>query len=145
MIVKYPFAVPLVFIWIGFLCAISFMEAWLKFRAPGITVPLGLGIGKIVFTALNKVELVLAIAIGLVIVTAKTPAWSKMNLLFALPLCLLILQKIWLLPSLNARAELAIQGVPQAPSWLHFYFVTCEILKLAGLTTFGISLFVKPT
>jgi len=43
------------FLWIGFVAAISFMEAWIKFQAPGITVPLGLGIGKIVFAALNKV------------------------------------------------------------------------------------------
>ena len=32
--VKYPLAVVAVFLWIGFVCAISFMEAWLKFQAP---------------------------------------------------------------------------------------------------------------
>lgn len=37
--------------------AISFLEAPLKFRAPGITVPLGLGIGRLVFQAFNAVEL----------------------------------------------------------------------------------------
>ena len=36
-------AVP--FIWFGMALAISFLETPLKFRAPGITVPLGLGIG----------------------------------------------------------------------------------------------------
>lgn len=35
---KYPLALSAVFLWISFVCAISFMEAWLKFRAPGITV-----------------------------------------------------------------------------------------------------------
>jgi len=47
--VKMPVAAICTFVWIGFVCAISFMEAWLKFRAPGITVPLGLGIGRLVF------------------------------------------------------------------------------------------------
>ncbi len=52
-----------VFMWMGFICAISFMEAWLKFRAPGVTVPIGLGIGKLVFGALNRVEWVFALVI----------------------------------------------------------------------------------
>jgi uncharacterized membrane protein (DUF485 family) len=60
-VVKMPIALICTFLWIGFVCAISFMEAWLKFRAPGITVPLGLGIGRLIFNALNKVELVFAL------------------------------------------------------------------------------------
>ena len=52
-----------VFLWIGFVGAISFMEAWLKFQVPTLTLSVGLGIGKLVFNALNKVELVLAIII----------------------------------------------------------------------------------
>ena len=51
-------AVP--FIWLGMVLAISFLETPLKFRAPGITVPLGLGIGRLVFRALAVVELALA-------------------------------------------------------------------------------------
>ena len=46
---KYPLALAGVFLWIGFVSAISFMEAWLKFRAPGVTLTLGLGIGRLVF------------------------------------------------------------------------------------------------
>ena len=49
-----------VFLWSGF-CAISFMESWLKFRAPGVSLPIGLGIGKLVFNALNKMEWVFAV------------------------------------------------------------------------------------
>lgn len=60
MIVQRPIVIIVTFLWIGFVCAISFMEAWLKFQAPGITVPLGLGIGRLVFNALNTVEWVFA-------------------------------------------------------------------------------------
>jgi hypothetical protein len=42
-------AVP--FLWLGMVLAISFLEAPLKFRAPGITLALGLGIGRLVFRA----------------------------------------------------------------------------------------------
>ena len=52
-------AIP--FIWFGFISAIWFLETLLKFKAPNITLPLGLGIGRIVFSALNKVEIVLAV------------------------------------------------------------------------------------
>jgi hypothetical protein len=44
-------AVAGVFIWLGMVLAISFMETPLKFRAPRITLQLGLGIGRLVFTA----------------------------------------------------------------------------------------------
>jgi len=57
------FALMCIFLWAGFVCAISFMEAWLKFRAPGVTLPIGLGIGKLIFAALNKVEWVFGIVI----------------------------------------------------------------------------------
>jgi hypothetical protein len=37
------------FVWLGTVLAISFLETPLKFRAPGITVPFGLGTGRLVF------------------------------------------------------------------------------------------------
>jgi len=60
---KTPLALASLFLWVGFVGAISFLESWLKFQAPGITIPLGLGIGRLVFGALNKVEWVFAILI----------------------------------------------------------------------------------
>ena len=60
-------AVAAIFVWLGMVFAISFLEAPLKFRAPGITIPLGLGIGRLVFRALNICEVVLA-AVALVAV-----------------------------------------------------------------------------
>ena len=53
-------AVALTFVWLGMVLAISFLEAPLKFRAPDVTIRIGLGIGRLVFTALNAVETVLA-------------------------------------------------------------------------------------
>lgn len=53
-------AVAVAFVWLGMVLAISFLEAPLKFTAPGVTLPTGLGIGRRVFRALNACELVLA-------------------------------------------------------------------------------------
>ena len=46
-------AIAAVFIWLGMVLAISFLEAPLKFRAPGITIPLGLGIGRLAVVGLG--------------------------------------------------------------------------------------------
>ncbi|GAB3574573.1 hypothetical protein GCM10027445_35650 [Amycolatopsis endophytica] len=54
-------AAGLTCLWLGMVLGISFLEAPLKFRAPGVTVPTGPGIGRIVFRALNRAEVVLAV------------------------------------------------------------------------------------
>ena len=109
-VVKMPIALICTFLWIGFVCAISFMEAWLKFRAPGISVPLGLGIGRLVFNALNKVELVFALIVIINIFYNTSEILKWQNLFFAFPVILLLIQTFLLLPALDVRAELHIQG-----------------------------------
>lgn len=141
--VEQPVAVICTFIWIGFICAISFLEAWMKFKAPGVTIPIGLGIGKLVFNALNKIELVFAIAILASIYTKPAIIEIKTKIPFITTVLILLTQTIWLLPALDLRAEMHInlQNVP--PSNLHYYYVIAEILKVGGLFLFGIKLFKK--
>lgn len=144
-VVKMPIALICTFLWIGFVCAISFMEAWLKFRAPGITVPLGLGIGRLVFNALNKVELLFAFVIILNIFLNNSDILKWHTIVFAVPIVILTIQTFWLLPALDARAELHIQGQVVPPSNLHFYYVGMEAVKVIGLTIFGLTLFKNTT
>jgi len=137
--VKHPISLSSALLWVGFVCAISFLEAWLKFRAPGITVPLGLGIGRLVFDALNKVEWVFAIAIAFELITSKIKTKQRVNLLYVVPLLLLLVQTIWLLPALDVRAELHIQGQHVPSSSLHFYYVGMELIKVVCLLSFALS------
>src|SRR5664279_2776675 len=83
--------------------AISFLETPLKFRAPGITVPLGLGIGRLVFRALNTVEVVLAAALitALLTVTPGAAGWT----LLVVTVALLATQAVLLRPRLDRRAQ----------------------------------------
>ncbi|MEP2771448.1 MAG: hypothetical protein ABJH05_04835 [Fulvivirga sp.] len=134
-------SIALTFLWIGFVCAISFMEAWLKFQAPEVTLSIGLGIGRLVFQTLNKIEWVFAIGIIITLIACKTPPWSKMNVGFYVGLVVLLLQTAWLLPQLDDRARQVISGVAVAHSNAHFYYIGLEILKVLGLITFGINLF----
>lgn len=140
--VKQPVTVAAVFLWIGFVCAISFMEAWIKFQAPGITLPLGLGIGRLVFEALNKVEWVFALAILVNMFFVKRAETRKL-ILTTIPILILLVQTAWLLPVLDSRAQQVIdQGVLTSGS-IHFYYVGLEFIKVAVLLILGISLFKK--
>jgi uncharacterized membrane protein (DUF485 family) len=141
--VKYPLALIATFIWIGFVCAISFMEAWLKFRAPGINIQLGLGIGRIIFAALNKVEWVLAIAIIMNYLMAERQDFQWSYTFYIIPLLILGFQTAYLLPALDARAEMIIRGLPVEPSSLHFIYVGIEVLKVMSLIIFGLKLFKR--
>ncbi|HNE50286.1 MAG TPA: hypothetical protein PKM51_08570 [Chitinophagales bacterium] len=135
------------FLWIGFVGAISFMESWLKFLAPGITIPLALGIGRLVFGALNKVEWVFAIIIGVRLYQNKKIIFQRTNICYIIPFILLILQTLWLLPALDARAELQIKGLNAPASYAHYIYAGMEGVKIICLFVFGISQFenINPT
>ena len=130
-------AIP--FAWLGMLGAISFLEAPLKFRAPNITRELALGIGKLVFRALNRVELVLA-AVMLICMIATRLSTRNIQLLFGATATILIVQTVWLLPSLSARATAVIAGEEVPNSRLHLVFVVCETVKILLLAVVGVML-----
>lgn len=139
----YFLAIGGIFLWTGFVCAISFMEAWLKFRAPGITRPLGLGIGRLVFSALNKVEWFFALILLISYFLLEQKMALTGSICFFMPLFLLILQTSWLLPALDARAELHIKGAIVPRSNLHFYYVAFELAKVMFLIWSGTILFTQ--
>jgi len=135
-------ALPSVFLWIGFVCAISFMEAWLKFRAPGVTLPLGLGIGSTVFKALNKVEWVFAVLMVVDLFLLHRGAGINLpRILLLVAILILIIQTLWLLPALDARIPLYQQGIEPPSSPLHLYYVGIEVVKVICLIITAIHLF----
>jgi hypothetical protein len=125
-----------VFLWIGFVSAISFLEAWLKFTASGITLADGLAIGQIVFNALNNVELLLAflIAVSCVHESLKT----FLDPFVWIPWMLLLVQTCYLLPELSQRIDIYLQGGTPGPSHLHQVYVVFEVFKVALLLIYGI-------
>lgn len=131
------------FLWIGFVGSISFMEAWLKFQAPGVTLEMGLSIGRIVFNALNSVEWILATIALLSLFFSKELGNRFRNSFLFISVAIIVAQTFWLLPALDIRATLRIQGEAVASSPLHFYYVAAEAIKIICLFTFGILLFNK--
>lgn len=144
-IVIYSSILVSTFVWIGFVCAISFMEAWLKFRAPNVSLSTGLSIGKLIFSALNKVEWILGgISITAAFLDNHSPKLVKSPFL-VIPILILVLQTFWLLPSLNERADIIIHGLNTLPSSVHFYYLILEFAKIFLLFMLGTSVVYRLT
>ncbi len=124
-------------LWLGFVLSISFMEAWLKFQAEGVTQGIGLSIGKLVFGALNKVEIFFLI---LLLISSFKRYWHlpKKTLRYILIglVIIVVLQTFHLLPILDQRADMIIRGEQPSPSYFHFYYVVLEICKVFMLSLF---------
>ncbi|MCC2547798.1 hypothetical protein LJY25_15205 [Hymenobacter sp. BT175] len=137
------------FVWAGMVAGISFLEAPLKFTAPHITVALGVGIGRIVFHALNKVE------IGLCALAIISAGYLRVPRRVALGLGLLglilLLQTFWLLPALDVRAEALLSGNAPPPNYQHLLYIVADALKLllllgtATLAYFALTPYAEPT
>ncbi len=125
------------FIWCGLLLGISFMEAPLKFQAPNITLELGLGIGQLVFGALNKMELVLAVLIGGSLWAVKPS--SRINLIYGIIITILLAQTFVLLPFLSERIVMIQSGQTPPDSPMHLYYIIAEVVKLVLLMFGGVS------
>lgn len=131
---KYILCFCIIF-WAGLICGISFLEAPLKFQAPGITIPLGLAIGQLVFQALNKIEVAL-LAVTLVC-SYKTDLKNLKGLILIFIIILLLADTFWLLPLLDDRAKLVLRGKPISESYHHILYIIIESFKLLSLMTLG--------
>ncbi|GIG00496.1 hypothetical protein [Catellatospora citrea] len=132
-------AVP--FVWFGMVAAISLLEAPLKFRAPGVTTALGLGIGRLVFQALNIAEFVLLVVLTAAVlgVAIGRWRWAVTGGLWAL----LLTQALVLRPLLDQRAQLIIDGGRPPESALHLAYIALEGIKLIALPVLGIGLLLR--
>ncbi|WP_425862509.1 hypothetical protein [Arthrobacter sp. TWP1-1] len=138
------------FIWFGMIVAISFIETPLKFRAPGMTHALGVGIGRLVFKALNLVEAALAVVM--------VGAWTQRQDLVGVTagvltfLCILalLLQMVVLRPAMAKRtkalAATALQEPGSAPvkgktgTLTHLAYIGSEAFKVVALPIMGIQI-----
>lgn len=127
------------FLWLGMVLAISFIEAPLKFRAPGVTIPIGLGIGRLVFRALNVAETVLAVLL-LVLVFGGVPPVAVTTIAVACVL-VLVVQLAFIRPGLNRRSDRVLAAPDDAPpprSRAHLVYIAAELVKVLALVALGI-------
>jgi hypothetical protein len=128
-------------LWLGMVLAISFLEAPLKFRAPGVTIPVGLGIGRLVFRALNLVEAVLAAVVVAAVAVGGPP--PVVVVLTAVVAVLLAVQLGVVRPRLNRRSDRVLAGEELPRSRGHVYYVVLETAKVVALLALGVSVLAR--
>ena len=129
-------AVAAIFVWLGMVLAISFLEAPLKFRAPGITIALGLGIGRLVFRALNACEVVLAVGVAVALAAGRCPP-------HAVPLLALTAVDLVGCIGLRVVMDRRVLGGQLSEAMprnnLHFGYIGLEVVKVGLLIALGVT------
>jgi hypothetical protein len=124
------------FTWLGMVLAISFLEAPLKFQAPGITVPLGVGIGRLVFRALNISEGVLAVVLLVSVLLRPDPAIGLVVGLWVV----LAAGALLLRPRMDRRVLAGRTASAMPRHSLHRWYILLELIKVVLLVLLGIRL-----
>jgi hypothetical protein len=134
----HPSTIASLFVWLGMVLAISFVEAPLKFRAPGVTLKVGLGIGRLVFRALNVFEYVFAVVVAFALFTHETPA--ALNIAMFVAVGALLTQTIVVRPLLSRRTSAVLEGEEGQRSRAHLAYVALELVKVIALVWTGVLL-----
>jgi hypothetical protein len=129
-------AVAVTFVWLGMVLGISFLETPLKFRAPGVGVRIGLGIGRVVFRALNTAEAVFA-AVLVVVVAGVGGVPARAVVAGAIAVAALLVQLVAVRPRLNRRSDMVLAGADLPRSHDHHVYVGLEVVKVVALVVSG--------
>jgi hypothetical protein len=122
-------------VWAGMLLGISFLEAWVKFRAPSLSLEEGLDVGRHVFGAFNKVELAFTLALTTCAALARSP--RAVTAAIGAVTTIVAVQSLWLLPTLDDRVEVLLAGGTLGDAPYHVLYIGLELLKLALLLLVG--------
>ena len=135
----YGFVISL--LWLGFVCALSFIAAPAKFRALGITdtsvitieLQHALRIGSAVFSKLNSIEWICA-AFSWFIMWRTSVVRARGSVYVLLLITLILCAQTWLFfPALESRTAEILHGHMPPPTWHHLAYMITEIVKALAL------------
>ena len=122
-------------LWAGTLLGVSFLATPAKFLAPSLTLPVALDIGRHTFAVFGPIEALLCLVLLACAIVTRAGMWIALAVLvFALT----ILQVAWLLPVLDSRVDLILQGTMPAPADYHRIYIGADLAKLVLLLWLGI-------
>ncbi len=127
----YTFVISL--LWLGFVCAISFIEAPLKFQAPGVELKHALSIGRLVFHSLNRIEWICCAFSWFLMLRIKIVRARGSMVVLSLITTILAFQTWVLLPALDVRALHIMAGETMAATWHHQAYLVVEVVKALAL------------
>ena len=132
----------LCFVWVGLLAGISFLEAPVKFQAPSLTLEVGLDVGRQVFGAFDYVQRALTVLVLFGLVLLRQRLNIGITVALGLVLFLQLWQTLFLLPLLDARVELILNGEVPPPAAWHIVYIVIEASKIILLAGSGYALLV---
>ena len=124
------------FLWFGLTAGISLLATPVRFASQELARDVKFEVASIVFTALNKAEL-MALVVFLIVIRVSGAAarwWAVAGLL----VLIVMAQSVFLLPELVERADMVVRGIEPPPSYVHMAYSTLELTKLAILFVTGV-------
>jgi hypothetical protein len=118
-------------LWAGLLVGVSFIATPAMFRAPSLTLPVALDVGRTTFARWNAIEWLLLGMMALAMVFTRPSAFAVaatgvLDILF-------LIQSMILLPALNNRVATIIARKKPAPASDRLLYITIDVLKLCIL------------
>lgn len=123
----YAFVITL--LWLGFVCAISFLDAPLRFRATGAELQQALTIGRHVFRTLNRVEWICCAFSWLIVLRLRIVRTRGSMVLLGAITAILAFQTWTLFPAIDAWTIEILHGGPPPATWHRQAFIGVEIAK----------------
>lgn len=120
-------------LWLGLIIGISLIEAPLKFAAPGITIELGLGIGRLVFAAMNIVEVVLFLVLAAACI--KRGVGVRFAQVVSALGAVLAIKVAVIRPLLNRRTDEVLAGTSDGGSLTHYFYIAADGILILLLVT----------
>ena len=119
-------------VWIGAVVGVSLIATPVKFRAPSLTRPIALEVGKVTFALFTRIEWAMFLLLALPILLCVQELLMLIVLLSLLSI--VCAQSFWLLPVLAKRADaVAADNVTLPKSRVHRLYVLAELGKLVLL------------
>ena len=112
-------------------------DAPLKFRAPSLTKQVAVDVGTLLFSSLNRCELIFTAIINFFISNSKL----QFNWIIFCCFIILTIECLLLQPILDQRATDIIDDKPVAKSNVHVFYVILEMLKISLLIAFVVKIF----
>lgn len=140
---KNPFVLMLLCLMAGMFMTVSFLETPMKFQVEGISLPVALGLGKLMFGLSTKIQGVLLMLV-LILMLISHKNYTKFDFIVLLGLFFILsLEQFRMLPVLNARVDALSSGKVLPATSLHDYFIYAETAKAGFLILMMILQFKK--
>ena len=125
----------LAFLWAGVALGGSLVAAPAKFRAPSLTRPVALEVGRAQFLWVGVTEAVLCavLIVALIIGDSGGLRW------LVVPILVFGIQRLAIMPPLDSRTRRLIREERVGPSRLHQVYVVLEVVKFAALVIGGVA------